>query len=370
MEFQYCMPTRVVCGADNIEKLDALFPAGAILIVADPIMAKIGVTERVQKILGSRKTEVFTEVEPNPSFETADRAAALARGIDAVGVVGIGGGSSLDVAKAASMLCTNEGSIEEYIVGGKKLENKRCFLICVPTTAGTGSEVSNVGVFTDHKAHTKRPWVSFDFLPDIALLDPVMTYSLPPRVTVATGLDALCHAVESYWCRATNPITKSAAIMSAKLVLENLMTAFNEPKNVEARTNMCVASLLGGLAMGQTRTTACHGISYGLTTNFGIDHGTACALTLPEMIRLFYPAVKDEMDTLVKMIGCESAEDFACRVEGMMDAAGIHRNLSAYGIKESDLPELAHLGMIAPVTANSPMDLTEADVYEALRNIL
>ena len=197
-----------------------------------------------------------------------------------------------------------------------------------------------------------------------------MTYSLPPRVTVATGLDALCHAVESYWCRATNPITKSAAIMSAKLVLENLMTAFNEPKNVEARTNMCVASLLGGLAMGQTRTTACHGISYGLTTNFGIDHGTACALTLPEMIRLFYPAVKDEMDTLVKMIGCESAEDFACRVEGMMDTAGIHRNLSAYGIKESDLPELAHLGMIAPVTANSPMDLTEADVYEALRNIL
>ena len=178
------------------------------------------------------------------------------------------------------MLCTNEGSIEDYIVGGKKLENKRCFLICVPTTAGTGSEVSNVGVFTDHKAHTKRPWVSFDFLPDIALLDPVMTYSLPPRVTVATGLDALCHAVESYWCRATNPITKSAAIMSAKLVLENLMTAFNEPKNVEARTNMCVASLLGGLAMGQTRTTACHGISYGLTTNFGIDHGTACALTL------------------------------------------------------------------------------------------
>ena len=370
MNFEYCMPTRVVCGADNLDKLDELFPAGPILIVADRIMQKIGVTDRVQKILGNRTTAVFTDVEPNPSFETADRAAACARELGVVGVVGIGGGSTLDVAKAASMLRTNEGSIDDYINGGKKLENKRAYLICVPTTAGTGSEVSNVGVFTDHKAHTKRPWVSFDFLPDIALLDPVMTYSLPPRVTAATGLDALCHAVESYWSLARNPIAQSYSIMSVKLVMENLMTAYAEPKNEKARTNMSVASLLGGLAMGQTRTTACHGISFGLTTNFGIDHGTACVLTLPSMIRRFSGAVQEEMDALVHMVGCQNTEEFASVIEKMMDDTGISRKLSDYGIKAEDLPQLAQLGATALVTKNSPVELSEADVLETLEAIL
>lgn len=370
MQFEYCMPTRVICGADNIKKLDELMPNGPVFIVSDRIMVRIGVTEQMKEILAPRRVEIFAEVEPNPSFETADKAAAIAREIGAIGVIGIGGGSTMDVAKAAAMLVNNEGSIEDYINGGKALANDRAFLICIPTTAGTGSEVSNVGVFTDHKANTKKPWVSFKFLPDIALLDPVMTYSLPPRITSATGLDALCHAVESYWCLARNPIAQSYSIMAVKLVMENLMTAFNEPKNEEARTNMSTASLLGGLAMGQTRTTACHGISFGLTTNFGIDHGTACVLTLPSMIRRFSPAVEEEMNALVKTVGFESPEAFACRVEEIMDETGISRRLSDYGIKDSDLDMLAELGASALVTKNSPVQLSKQDVYDTLLAIL
>ncbi len=369
MNFQFCLPTRVVCGPDNINQLDELFPAGPIVIVADPIMGKIGVTDRVQKILASRETAVFTEVEPNPSFATADKAAALARSINAVGVVGIGGGSSLDVAKAAAMLCTNEGSIKDYLVGGKKLENKRAFLICVPTTAGTGSEVSNVGVFTDHEAMTKRPWLDPGFLPDIALLDPVMTFSMPRRVTAATGLDALCHSLESFWATRHNPVSQSYSVMAIKLIFDNLVTAINEPDNVEARTNMSVAALLGGMAFGQTHNTLCHGLSFGFTTHYGIDHGTACILTLAPVARRFYKGCKKDVDLLLTMLGCEDIEAFACKIEKLMDDAGVSRKLSDYGVKREDLMMLAQAGLNAPVSKNSPVTLTEEECFQMLEEI-
>ena len=273
--FNYFMPVRICFKNELVKKLDQYISGNNVLIISDPFLYKNGTAALIGDSLSKKNVAYFSDIEPNPSCESVDNAAEVAREIKADCVIGLGGGSSMDVAKIVSCLVTNEGSIYDYYSKETRtLESRKAILILIPTTAGTGSEVTNVGVFTNRKIGIKMPMVNDHFWADYAIIDPELTYSLPPAVTASTGMDAFCHAIESYWNRASQPICDMLALRAMKLILENIKIAYEHPNDTNARANMMEASLIAGIAFSQTRTTGIHAISFPLTTEYHASHGT------------------------------------------------------------------------------------------------
>lgn len=304
-KFKFYMPTRIYCEAGSCGQLDRFIDGSRVLIISDPFLFGNGTAEKIGAGMTGKDVYYFSDIEPNPSCESVDAAAALARRIRADSVVGLGGGSSLDVAKIVACLTDNAGSIYDYYSGGTRtLIKRRTALICIPTTAGTGSEVTNVGVFTNRETHIKMPMVNDEFWPDWAVIDAELTYTLPPAVTASTGMDAFCHAIEAYWNKESVPLCDYMSMGAMKLILDNIKLAYDAPDNARARGNMILAALTAGVSFSQTRTTGIHAVSFPLTTEFGASHGTACAITLPAFIRRSREQAADKMDALAAYLGC------------------------------------------------------------------
>ncbi len=370
-KFNYYMPTRI-CFENGITKqMNDYIKGEHVLIISDPFLFDNGTATRIGDSLVGKKVCYFSKIEPNPSCESVDMAADLAREQKADCVIGLGGGSSLDVAKIVSCLVSNEGSIYDYYSGGSKTFLKRTSeLICIPTTAGTGSEVTNVGVFTNKKAGIKMPMVNDEFWPDYAIVDGELTFTLPSKVTASTGMDAFCHAIEAYWNKGSIPICDMIAMGAMKIVLENIKTAYDEPSNPTARGNMIVASLIAGIAFSQTRTTGIHALSFPLTTEFGASHGTACSITLPKFIRISKEGALEKMKTLSNYLGFESIDSFADAVENLMVSMEMPVRLHEIGVKEEDLPHITTVGLNAAIIQLTPAVMNEETVYALLKTIL
>jgi alcohol dehydrogenase len=370
-DFKFYMPTQVRFGEGAATKIVDYIEGKNVLIVCDPFLYKSGVAKKIGDSLEGKLIVYFSEVEPNPSCESVDHAAEVARKIQADCIIGIGGGSSLDISKMVACLVTNEGSIYDYYAGGKKVLSKRkTGLICIPTTAGTGSEVTNVAVFTNKRAGIKMPFVTNEFWADYAIIDPEMTYTLPPAITASTGMDAFCHAIEAYWNKESQPITDMIAMGAISSILKYIKTAFDEPNNIEARSEMAKASLMAGVAFSQTRTTGIHAISFPLTTEFGASHGTACSITLTAFIRISGEQKLGKMNKLVEFLGYESIESFADSVESLMASMNMPTRLHQIGVKESDLKHIAGVGLGAPIIHLTPAVMNEETVYTLLKSIL
>lgn len=225
-QFEYCMPSKIVFRHGAASDIKSYIQGNRVLIISDPFLYQNGTAKEIGSRLTDCQVSYFSDIEPNPSCESVDAAARAARELGAQTVIGIGGGSSMDVSKIVSCLVTNEGSIYDYYSGGTRtLSPRQTRLICIPTTAGTGSEVTNVGVFTNRKTHIKMPMVNHQFWPDVSMLDPELTYTLPAPITASTGMDAFCHAIEAYWNRDSQPICDSLAVEAMKLILANIKRA-------------------------------------------------------------------------------------------------------------------------------------------------
>jgi len=369
--FVFHMPTAVRLEAGLAKKLQPYITGTNVLIISDPFLFKNGVARSIGDSLQGKKVAYFSEIEPNPSCESVDAAAALARRTGADCVVGLGGGSSMDVSKIVSCLVTNPGSIYDYYSGGtRRLSPRETQLLCIPTTAGTGSEVTNVGVFTSRKTHVKMPFVSDEFWPDCAMIDPELTYTLPPAVTASTGMDAFCHAIEAYWNKESLPICDMLSMGALKLILENIKTAYDEPANSKARGAMVTASLVAGISFSQTRTTGIHAVSFPLTTEFGASHGTACSITLPAFLRVTKEGAADKMLTLARYLGFRDIDAMADAVEALMRSMNMPVRLSELGVKESDLPHIAQVGLTAAIIQLTPAAMNQQTVEKLLRSIL
>ena len=229
-QFDYCMPSKIVFRHGATNDIKEYIQGSRVLIISDPFLYQNGTAKAIGGRLTGCQVAYFSDIEPNPSCESVDAAAQAARELGAQTVIGIGGGSSMDVAKIVSCLTTNEGSIYDYYSGGTRTFSPRqTRLICIPTTAGTGSEVTNVGVFTNRQTHVKMPMVNHQFWPDVSMLDPELTYTLPAPITASTGMDAFCHAIEAYWNRDSQPICDCLAVQAMKLVLANIKNAYDHP---------------------------------------------------------------------------------------------------------------------------------------------
>ncbi|HEX3039716.1 MAG TPA: iron-containing alcohol dehydrogenase family protein [Caproiciproducens sp.] len=370
-KFSFYMPVNIQFENGITRKLSEHVKGNNVLLICDPFLYKSGVAKSLGDCMTGKNVAYFSEVEPNPSCESVDKAAETARGIQADCVIGLGGGSAMDVSKIVSCLVTNPGSIYDYYAGGSRvLEPRKAQLILIPTTAGTGSEVTNVGVFTNKKAGVKMPMVNNQFWADCAMIDPELTYTLPPAVTASTGMDAFCHAIEAYWNKESQPLCDMLSLGALELVLKNIKTAYDTPSDKEARASMILASLTAGVSFSQTRTTGIHALSFPLTTEFGANHGTACSITLPAFIRLCYKQAKEKMDKLMHYLGYSEINEFADAVEHLMESMSMPVRLNQIGVKESDIPHIAQVGLNAAIIHLTPAEMNQETVCSLLSSIL
>lgn len=306
-------------------------------------------------------------VVPSPSIPFVQQMWDAWKGKGIGLVVGVGGGSVIDCAKALRILLTQEeGTLEEFARDARPFAQRGLPFIAVPTTAGTGSEVTpyaSLQTTAHQKISLTHPWL----FPDVALIDPMLTHSMPRYVTACSGLDALAQAVESFWSVHHTPFSETHSVRAISLILENFETVLKEPSHRKARFAMSAASTEAGLAITQTRTTAVHAVSYPLTTFFDIPHGHACALTLPSFIRYNGPILDpDRGATLWKTMGCRAFEEAARAVERLMDAAGVERSLRKLGLDPDGIQTVIDHGFRSDRVVNNPREVTQ----EALREIL
>lgn len=283
--FSFSFPTTVYSGKGSLARLAQCVEEEKvknILLVTDSGILNSDFFHQVVSILESSGiyVSIFSGVEPNPNTKVLERALQLliSDGCDAV--LGVGGGSSLDVAKAVAAMASNPGSILDY-EGVGKIENPALPLFAVPTTAGTGSECTPATVITDSERGFKVSVISNHLFPRVAFLDPELVVGLPPAITAATGMDALTHGIESYVSKQANPISKGMAYHSIKMISNSLLVSFKDGNNLDAREEMLVASLMSGVAFSQSRLGNVHAISHTFGGLFNIPHGLANAVLLP-----------------------------------------------------------------------------------------
>ncbi|MCR5577119.1 MAG: iron-containing alcohol dehydrogenase [Oscillospiraceae bacterium] len=306
---------------------------------------------------------VFGEVEQNPQLSGAAETVRLAREVGADAIVGVGGGSSMDTAKFAAAAAPGDRDAIDYYTEKVPFPAKPLTIVAVPTTAGTGSEVTQVSVMSHGKE--KRSINNPLFMPTAAIVDPLLTLSVPQRTTMNTGLDAMAHALEGYWSRNHQPLADLFAIEAVRLILENLETAWRDGSNLEARTNMLYASMVAGLAFSNPRTAGSHACSYPLSEDYHLPHGEACAFTLDSFVRI---NADERLEYLCRRAGLSGTEELAQRIAALKELGGLRRRLSDLG--EVDMDKLCRDCAAHVLMNNNPVKMDEAalrEMFEALR---
>ncbi len=340
-----------------------------VLLVLDQGLERAGVARKVIAALETHDISYVTydQVTSEPEPTLADNGADLAREQACDLVVGVGGGSSLDVAKAIAMLAKNDGKAEDYI-GLETVPNPGLPTIMIPTTAGTGSEVTFTAVFTMREKKKKGGINSRFLYPDLALLDPLLTLSLPPNITATTGMDALTHAIEAFTSLQSNPMSDLVAKEAIGLVGANLKRAFDRGNDLEARREMLLASLLGGLALASAGVTACHALAYPLGAFFDIPHGLANAVLLPYIMAYNAGSVEAKFAQIGSLLGADGpdsgtktlAESGVNIVRGLSRDIGIPERLRELNVPESDIENMAEMAMtVARPIENNPREMTK-----------
>ena len=358
---------------EQIRELQAKRP----LIVLDKQLAATGMKEQVVELLkkSGMECQVFDKVDPEPKISLADEGAKLALKAKCDIVVGIGGGSAMDVAKAIAVLATNKGKAVDYL-GLNKVPGPGLPKIMIPTTAGTGSEVTFTSVFVRPDLKKKEGMNSPFLYPDLALLDPLLTVSLPPGPTASTGIDALCHAIESYTSINASPMSELLSLEAIALISENLRTAVHDGTNIAAREKMLLGSLYAGLGLANAGVTAVHSLSYPLGGKYGIPHGLANTVLLPHVMSYNISGAQEKFVDIAEAMG-EMVEGLPLReaaylaveaVNALVEDCGIQTNLEDLGISEDDFEEMARIAMtVARPLANNPRQVTVEDavvIYE------
>lgn len=352
----------------------------SVMIVTDPGLVKTGIVDQIQENLVSAGLKVtrFDTVEPDPAFETASVAAKAARDSGADTILGLGGGSSLDIAKVASIVVTNADPVNSY-VGIDLVPGPGLKTILVPTTAGTGSEVTPIAILSDHGEKLKKGIVSPHLFPAAAILDPSLTVGLPAHITAATGMDALIHAVEAYTSVNANSITDMFAEQAIRLISANIRTAFANGANIEARQNMLEGSMLAGMAFANAGVTAVHAFAYPIGAEFHIPHGIANSIMLWPVMEFNMMGSLTKFANIADLMGevtdglseREAALIAVDSLRGLISDVEIPTSLSQFGIRESDIPSLAQGVMkVTRLLANNPREMSVANAEKIYRKVL
>jgi alcohol dehydrogenase class IV len=376
LSYEYEPVTRIVSGPGSLARLSSELDAlgkKRVLVITDAGVVKAGLFARLREALGSRIAGVFEEVPQDSGLEVVDAAAALGRTREVDAVLSLGGGSVIDTAKATAVaLAGGLRAIETF--GLHQLEGAQVVHVAVPTTAGTGSEVTNVAVIKNHKLRVKGYILDRWVVPNVAVLDATLTTGLPPRLTAATGLDALTHAIEAYTGRAANPMSDAQAIHAVRLIAANLVRAVKKGDDLEARTAMQSAATLAGWAISSSTVGLVHSMSHTVGARYGVPHGSGNGILLPHVMRYnaSLPAVAARTADVAQALGVQTAgmttEQAAAAaadaVSKLLVDSGHPTKLSEVGVPKEEIAvcaEVAMVDMANAATARRPAHPGEID---------
>lgn len=349
------------------------YQAQNILIVTDPMLQQIGLLDRVTQPLDDKgyRYTVYTEIVPEPPLEIGEKLVDFSRRGQFDLVIGVGGGSALDLAKLAAVLAVHEGAVESYLnlSGTNQVSKKGLPKILIPTTSGTGSEVTNIAVLS---LESTKDVVTHDYLlADAAIVDPELTVTVPPRVTAATGVDALTHAIEAYVSVNASPTTDGLALQAIRLISQSLRTAVENGSDQEARSKMSYGSYIAGLAFFNAGVAGVHALAYPLGGQFHIAHGESNAVLLPYVMGYIRKSCTKRMADILNALGgnssflSEEEASYKCveALEQLVKDVGIPSTLGGFNIPESALDKLTEDGVQQRrLLARSPLPLHEKDI--------
>lgn len=380
MNFEYFCNTKIVMGIGKSKEVamilkDFVAPNSTIMIVSDPGVNKAGLVTPMERYLqeAGYSVIVFDQVSQNPRDNECLKGAELFREEQVTGLIAVGGGSPMDTAKAIALLGPNGGIPEDY-VEGKKAYSNVAPLICIPTTAGTGSEVTRSSVITLSASHKKITLKHALLRPTIAILDPALTASVPKSITAATGVDALVHAIEGYTCKVTNPISKAMGASAMATIVEYLPKAYENGENLEARFKMQEGSLLAGLCFGSADVAAVHCLAEALGSLYDTPHGIANAVFLPYIIQFNSTENRPLHAELAKIMDfAEKNDSDEVAINKLVD--GLYAFTKALGIptlkelsyvKFEDFEKMAELAEQNNSTPSNVRVITKKDYLEIL----
>ena len=343
------MPTKVIFGRKSIKKLyeevESLnLDARRTAVICTGSAVSLGYVEEVKNQLKG-KVAVFSSVIPDPTVENALSLIEEVKEFDPTLLVAIGGGSPIDVAKVISVMLKNEGDITEFIGVPEAFKNPGVPLIAIPTTAGSGSEVTPYAVLTDFEKVRKAPLISRHLFPVLAIDDPELTVTMSPILTASTGVDALTHAIESLLSKRATPISKLYSMKAIKLVFRFLPRAYGNPKDLQAREGMMLASLLGGMAITDAGAGLVHTLAHILGVLYKVPHGIANGVFLLPVLKFYGLSASSALEELSEYLGLSGWKEFSKELFDLLSFVGIPSKLSQFGVKEYDIAQFVSLTM-------------------------
>jgi alcohol dehydrogenase class IV len=358
------------CFANFVEHLKTLGLKHLFVVTSQPVLASCGQVIPAMQQAGI-KTTVFDLINAEPTIGVFEECLAAARRQPFEGVIGLGGGSPMDVAKLVAALADGAQTIGE-VLGINQLRGRRAFLACLPTTSGTGSEVSPNAILLDEASQLKKAAISPHLVPDVACVDPLLTHSVPPALTAATGLDAITHCIEAYANRFAHPLVDLHALQGVRLIARSLLSAVQNGRDSEARANLALGSLHGGLCLGPVNTAAVHALAYPLGSEFKVAHGVSNAVLLPHVLRFNLPAMPERYADIALALGAEpggnalaTAERGVQRLAALVRQCPIPQSLSELGVPKDAIPRLVKSALtVTRLLKNNPRAVTADDALE------
>ncbi|HGE7612914.1 alcohol dehydrogenase [Bacillus thuringiensis] len=377
---EFRMPKSVLYGRNSLEKLGEQSKklGKRAFIVTDIIMEKLGYVEKCIKQLNKKSITVSTynKVDAEPTNIHVLEALSLCKEEKCDFIIGIGGGSCIDAAKAVAVLYTNGGEVEDYVQKDIEIENNPLPLIAIPTTSGTGSEVTSVAVITNKKTDVKMMMKHPSFIPKVAIIDPVLTSSLPPQITAATGIDALCHAIEAYISKVSQPLTDVLALSAIESIMKYLRIAYEDGRNMEAREAMMIASLQAGIAFSNASVTLVHGMSRPVGALFHVPHGISNAILLPTVLEFTKTSAMKRLAkigrSLNKDLYSNSDEEVADYTLGEIKKLCFDLripNLKEYGIDEIEFENAISKMASDAIESGSPANNPRVPSYDEIKEL-
>lgn len=384
MKFSFDVPTKIIFGVNSsleIHKLLDKLDLKKVFVVAGKSFSKTKYFEKIVLNLRQKNFDVtvFTDIVPEPTIQVVDEASMELKNSSCDVVVAVGGGSTIDICKAMCMLQNNGGSIKEYLFGGdKRVGNKPLPLIAVPTTAGSGSEVTGASVVSDEENNVKLSVTDSSLIPQFAILDPATQLDMPQLITSSTGMDALTHAIEAYVSKKASIISDSYAEKAIQLIGENIYTATFTPCDIEARSKMAIASTLAAIAFANAGLGAVHGISQAMGGVAHVPHGIANSMLLPPVIKKNMFGDLKKFSKIAELLGQkvegltyrEGALKCAARIKEMSLDLKIPCKFSEVNVEEDMFSKIVEGTMDYRMLSLNPVKLEKKDIYEILEELM
>jgi len=372
MRFEFFLPTNIFFGKSSLSRVQEVvrrFAPRRILIITGKNSSSIsGNLDKLLNLLKPRNCFLY-KTSPNPGAETIDKGVrhSIQKRVELI--IGLGGGSALDAAKSIALMTTQKFSIQAAFQKNEKDFKKGLPYIAIPTTAGSGGEVTKWASIWNHEVKKKQSLVHSFMYPAYSIIDPTLMLNMPKRITAVTALDALCHAIEAFWSKKANPISDEFAQKATCLIVNNLPLAIKYPGTLKYRDALARASLFAGIAFSQTKSTACHAISYPLTSYYKIPHGLACAISLPHLYEFNKKAMKGKAAKIAQWFKCNSVDRGGSSIANFIKNLNLPLYLSEMNVKIDNIEKVFEYSLRSDQIKNNPRKISKKNLYKIVKSI-